>query len=170
MSATTKIAVGVASGYLLGRTKKLKLAVTVASLLAGQRLASGRGMVEQGSRLLESSPELRRLQDQIRGRLKDAARDAALGVATSRMEQITKALQGPGADESTDEAAQESAEDDAEDQQESVEDPDEAEPEEAPAPRRAPRPAKKAARTAASRSSRSAGGSAPRKRTTGSGR
>ncbi|MEX0429391.1 hypothetical protein AB3X52_17365 [Nocardioides sp. DS6] len=99
MSATTKIAVGVASGYLLGRTKKLKLAVTVAGLLAGQRLAGRGSLLEQGSKLLDSSPELKKLQDQIRGRLKEAARDAALGVATSRMEQMTKALQGASVDE-----------------------------------------------------------------------
>jgi hypothetical protein len=33
MSATTKFAPGVASGYLLGRTKKLRLAITVGGLL-----------------------------------------------------------------------------------------------------------------------------------------
>ena len=42
MSATTKIAVGVASGYLLGRRKKLRLAMTVGSMLAGRKLASAR--------------------------------------------------------------------------------------------------------------------------------
>ena len=38
MSAA-KIGLGVAAGYLLGRTKKLKLAITVGSMLAGQRVA-----------------------------------------------------------------------------------------------------------------------------------
>jgi hypothetical protein len=42
MSAASKIALGVASGYLLGRTKKLKLAITVGSMLAGNRIATDR--------------------------------------------------------------------------------------------------------------------------------
>jgi hypothetical protein len=50
MSAATKIGLGVASGYLLGRTKKLKLAITIGSMLAGQRIAtSPQGLLKQGS-------------------------------------------------------------------------------------------------------------------------
>ena len=44
MSNTSKIAVAVASGYLLGRTKRLKLAITVGSMLAGQRIATNPGL------------------------------------------------------------------------------------------------------------------------------
>ena len=39
MSAS-KIGLGVAAGYLLGRTKKMKLAITVGSMLAGQRICA----------------------------------------------------------------------------------------------------------------------------------
>ncbi len=79
MSATTKIAVGVASGYLLGRTKKLKLAITVGSLLAGKRLATNpQALMAQGSQLLDKNPELKKLQDQITGKLFDAAKTAAM--------------------------------------------------------------------------------------------
>jgi len=60
MSATSKIALGVAGGYLLGRTKKLKLAITLGSMLAGQRIATDRaGMLKQGAQLVDptlSSP------------------------------------------------------------------------------------------------------------------
>ena len=66
MSATSKIAVGVAAGYLLGRTKKLKLAITVGSMLAGKKLATNpQALLAQGSELIEKNPELKKLQDQI---------------------------------------------------------------------------------------------------------
>ena len=39
MSPTAKIALGVTAGYLLGRMKKLRLAVTVGGMLAGKKLA-----------------------------------------------------------------------------------------------------------------------------------
>ena len=68
MSATSKIAVGVAAGYLLGRTKKLKLAITVGSMLAGKKLATNpQALLAQGSELIEKNPELKKLQDQITG-------------------------------------------------------------------------------------------------------
>lgn len=120
MSATTKIALGVASGYLLGRTKKLRLAVTVAGLLAGQRMAGRGSLLEQGTKLLDSSPELKKLQDQIRGRLMDAAKDAALGVAASRMEQMAEALQAPkgGDEEAEDQADEDQADEEPADQSE----------------------------------------------------
>ena len=53
MSANTKIAVGVAGGYLLGRTKKAKMALMLASLLGGKRLATHRAeLLEHGQKLL----------------------------------------------------------------------------------------------------------------------
>ena len=68
MSDVPKIVLGVASGYLLGRTKKFKLAITVGSMLAGQRISTNpQALLAQGSKLLEGNPELQKLQDQIRG-------------------------------------------------------------------------------------------------------
>ena len=79
MSATSKIALGVASGYLLGRTKKLKLAVTVGSMLAGQRIATDRaGLLTQGAQLVDKNPELAKIRDQITGALLQSAKTAAL--------------------------------------------------------------------------------------------
>lgn len=165
MSATTKIAVGVASGYLLGRTKKLRLAVTVAGLLAGQRMAANRGtLLQQGGKLLDSSPELKQLRDQITGRLLDTAKDAALGVATSRVQQMTKSLQAPPTD---DEAPEDEA---PEDEAPEDEAPDEGDEDEAPDEGDEPRsktPAKKAAKKTAKKASgsRSRGSSAAKSST-----
>src|SRR5689334_13146543 len=104
MSAATKIGLGVASGYLLGRTKKLKLAITIGSMLAGQRIAtSPQGMLKQGSELIDKNPELKKLQDQITGRLFEALKDAAITTATSRLESMNSRLLESGSrDEATD--------------------------------------------------------------------
>ena len=99
MSNTSKIAMAVASGYLLGRTKKFKLAITVGSMLAGQRIATSPGaLLKQGSELLEKNPELQKLQEQLTGRLFEAAKDAAISQATSRLEGFSDSLRQRGGD------------------------------------------------------------------------
>ena len=75
MSAAGKVVLGVAGGYVLGRSKKMKLAITLGSMLAGKKLATNpRGLMKQGAELVESNPELSKLSDQIRSQLFDAAR------------------------------------------------------------------------------------------------
>jgi hypothetical protein len=94
MSAQTKIVVGVLGGYLLGRTKKFRLALTLGSALAGQRLVNHReDLLAQGSKLLEGNPQLKQLQNQITGRLLDVAREAALVAVATRVEALTKSIQ-----------------------------------------------------------------------------
>ena len=93
MSAAGKIALGVASGYLLGRRKKFKLAITVGSMLAGQRIATNpRALLKQGQQLIESNEELSKLSDQVRGQLFEAARSAAVATANSRMNSLSDAI------------------------------------------------------------------------------
>ena len=107
MSATGKIGLGVAAGYLLGRTKKFKLAITVGSMLAGQRISTNpQALLKQGQQLVESNPELAKLQKQISGKLFEAAKGAALAQATSRLESMNKALMaGPSAVVDSDEGS-----------------------------------------------------------------
>jgi hypothetical protein len=94
MSAQTKIVVGVLGGYLLGRTKKFRLALTLGSALAGQRLVNHReDLLAQGSKLLEGNPQLKQLQNQLTGRLLDVAREAALVAVATRVEALTKSIQ-----------------------------------------------------------------------------
>src|SRR5689334_25307707 len=93
MSAAGRIGLGVAAGYLLGRTKKFRLAITVGSMLAGQRIATDRaGLLRQGADLVEKNPELAKLRDEITGRMMDAAKAAAITTATSRLEGVTNSL------------------------------------------------------------------------------
>jgi hypothetical protein len=123
MSTASKIAAAVASGYLLGRTKKLRLAITVGSMLAGQRIAtSPQGLLKQGSELIEKNPELAKLQKQISGRLFEAAKDAAISTATSRLESFSDSLrQQAGGDEDEDQQPEDEY-DESEDEDEEEED------------------------------------------------
>ena len=167
MSANSKIALAVAGGYLLGRTKKLRLAVTLAGMMAGKRLATNRDLLSQGTKLLEGNPQLKQLQGQLAGRLVDVAKEAAMVAAAGRVESLTRSLQDKGKrsaedqpedeepeleepEDETEEEPEDEADEEPED--EADEEPeDEEEPEEEPAPRRLVRkaPAKKtAAKTA----------------------
>ena len=84
---------GVAAGYLLGRTKKMRLAITLGSMLAGRRVASNPiGLVRQASEVVEKNPQLAELQQRITGELFDAARSAAITSASSRLESANRAL------------------------------------------------------------------------------
>lgn len=100
--AAARIAFAVGGGYLLGRTKKLRLAITVGSYLAGRRRNGvGGGVVEQGLSVLRESPEFDRLRSQLTG----AGRTAALSAATRSLARVTERIEsrdGSDDDESSD--------------------------------------------------------------------
>ena len=145
MNATARIAAAVAGGYLLGRTKKLKLAITVGSMLAGQRISTNpRELLRQGAQLIESNPELSKLSDQVRSQLVQALRAAAVSTASDSMNQLSDAIhsrterlavtqgQNGSGEESEDEASEEpedEAAEEPEDEEPEDEEPEEEEPE-----------------------------------------
>src|SRR4051794_27844250 len=95
MNTTAKVAAAVASGYLLGRTKKLRRAITVGGLLAGKRIATDpRGIVHQLNGMIEQNPELSRLSGQVRGKLVQAGRDAAIAAASQRLNKVSESIRG----------------------------------------------------------------------------
>jgi hypothetical protein len=97
MDSKQKVAAAVAAGYLLGRTKKLKLAITVGSVLAGQRLSTNpQKLLKGASSLVQNNPALSALQTELRGRAFDAAKGAAVSVATSRIDKLTDNLRTRG--------------------------------------------------------------------------
>lgn len=51
MSTGARVAAAAASGYFLGRTKKLKLAIVVSSMLAGRRLVTDPRAITAGKRV-----------------------------------------------------------------------------------------------------------------------
>jgi hypothetical protein len=84
-----RVALGVAGGYLLGRTKKMKLALMLGGMAAGRRAGGPGELLSRGTKLLDSSPELSRLVGDVRGRLLEAGKGAALAVATRQVEALT---------------------------------------------------------------------------------
>ncbi|WP_405407580.1 hypothetical protein [Streptomyces sp. NBC_01124] len=82
----TAMAAAVAGGYLLGRTKKAKLAFAVGSYLVGRRagLSPGR-LLGQGLGGLQRTPQVQELTDQVRGDLLAAGRAAVTAAANRRL-------------------------------------------------------------------------------------
>ncbi|MEV8566619.1 hypothetical protein AB0436_13750 [Streptomyces sp. NPDC051322] len=161
-SKKASVAAAVAAGYVLGRTKKGKLALGLASLVAGQQLPlNPRELVTLGARKLAENPQVAPLIKQARGDVLDAGRAALSATANRRLEAVadalqqrTEALQEPPADEEErddeeegEEPEQEEPEheDEDEDDEEEGEEEEEEEEEERPRRRPAKRPAAKKA-------------------------
>jgi hypothetical protein len=94
MKCGARVALGVAGGYFLGRTKKMKLALMLAGMAAGRQAGGPGALLNQGKNLLNASPELLRLTDEVKGRLLDAGKGAALAVATRQVESLTDRVAG----------------------------------------------------------------------------
>ena len=90
MKCGARVALGVAGGYFLGRTKKMKLALMLGGMAAGRRAGGPGELLAQGQRLLNSSPELSALSDQVRGRLLDAGKGAVMAVAAKQVSSLTE--------------------------------------------------------------------------------
>jgi hypothetical protein len=84
-----RVAIGVAGGYFLGRTKKMKLAMMLAGMAAGRQVGGPGELLKGGTKLLAGRPELARLTDEVRGRLLEAGKAAAVAVATRQVENLT---------------------------------------------------------------------------------
>ncbi|MFJ8146478.1 hypothetical protein ACIQ6R_15615 [Streptomyces sp. NPDC096048] len=87
------MAAAVAGGYLLGRTKKAKLAFVVGSYLMGRRIGVSPGQVlSQGLAGLQRTPQLQELTDQVRGELLTAGRTAVTAAANRRLTGLADTL------------------------------------------------------------------------------
>ncbi|MFF7264907.1 ABC transporter substrate-binding protein [Streptomyces sp. NPDC008159] len=80
------IGAAVLGGYLLGRTKKAKLALSAGALLAGSKARPG-----QLAGLLDS-PFLNNVAQQVRGELTEAGKAAATSVLTAKADSLAGAL------------------------------------------------------------------------------
>ncbi len=93
MGAETRILAGAAAGYVLGRTKRLRLAITVASMLAGKQISTDpKKVAQQVGRLIDDNPQLAQLKGEITGELLTAAQSAATAVLTNRMNTLSDTL------------------------------------------------------------------------------
>ncbi|MFG2589125.1 hypothetical protein OG379_14375 [Streptomyces sp. NBC_01166] len=174
MTGNAKIGAALVGGYLLGRTKKAKLAIGFGMFLAGKKLSLD---PRQLGKLLADSPLVGGLNDQVRKELVGATKTAATKALTQRATGLADSLHkrtleledpsGAKARDEEDETDEESEEDDldARDAQDD-EDQDSEDTEKKPAPRRtaaAKKTAKPAARSAGGAARRTASGGARKK-------
>ncbi|MFC8539029.1 hypothetical protein ACFUJY_34620 [Streptomyces sp. NPDC057249] len=104
MTKNAKIGAALVGGYLLGRTKKAKLAVGFGMFLLGKKFDLDPKRI---GRMLAESPALGPLNDQVRKELVDATRTAATKAVTQRAGSLAESLQrrtqslgaGPGAED-----------------------------------------------------------------------
>ncbi|WP_328540340.1 hypothetical protein [Streptomyces sp. NBC_00344] len=166
-STKVSLAAAVAAGYVLGRTKKGKLGLALASLVVGQRLPRNpQELLSQGVRRLAENPMVAPLIEQARDEVLSVGRTALSAAANRRLEsfadaleQRTSALREPRAeedeeedgdaeddfeeDEEEPEEATDGGPEDEEEQDEEEEEEEEEPPRRRPAKRTAKQPAKK---------------------------
>ena len=166
MANNATIGLAVAGGYLLGRTRKAKMAIGLGMFVAGRKLNLG----PQLGKLVTDSPVLGEIGQTVRTRLVDATTAAASAALTRRANSLADALHErtlriggtPGTD----------PEDASSDAHEEADADDARPPEEQGAPRRRTTQTRRTSagrtRTAAAQSARKAGGA--RKAATGGSR
>lgn len=89
MSANSKIGVALVGGYLLGRTKKAKLAIGMGMFLAGKKLSLD---PQQLGKMAANSPVLSGLSDQVRKELVESTKSAATTALTNRAGALADSL------------------------------------------------------------------------------
>ncbi|MEV3857242.1 DNA primase [Streptomyces sp. NPDC050095] len=78
------LGLAVGAGYVLGRTKKMKLAFAVGTMVAGKRMKlSPRALAEMVSTQLENNPQFKEIGDQLRQDLRGVGK-AATGALVER--------------------------------------------------------------------------------------
>ncbi|MGJ3561707.1 DNA primase [Streptomyces sp. INA 01156] len=151
----TALGLAVGAGYLLGRTKKLKMAVAVGGLVAGKMNLGPRMITDMVSTQLQKNPQFKELGDQLRGDLRGAGKAASGALVERQLDSLADKLHGrttemrdqltglgrPDREAEVDEDTEDDrrAEDDLEDEEATDGEPDDEEPEPAPE-----RPAEKA--------------------------
>ncbi|MEU4145584.1 DNA primase [Streptomyces parvulus] len=162
------LGLAVGAGYLLGRTKKLKLAVAVGTMVAGKKMnLTPKGIAELVSTQLQNNPQFKEIGDQLRTDLRGVGKAASGAMVERQIDALANRLHGrtaevrdqlsgvtsqvPGVGSDDSEASEDSEEYDERDDDERAErDDDRAERDddrrEAEAPRKTARkaPAKKA--------------------------
>jgi hypothetical protein len=90
MSATSRVAGAVAAGYVLGRFKKLRLAVLVASAMASPKFRSAAAGLIQDR--IPGGAIVGGLTKEVGGRLLDAGKAAATTVVAGRIDNLSQNL------------------------------------------------------------------------------
>nr|WP_145486301.1 MULTISPECIES: DNA primase [Streptomyces] len=115
----TALGLAIGAGYFLGRTRKLKMAIAVGSLVAGKKLNLGPGaLVDLARKQLRDNPQFKEIGDQLSTELRGVGK-AASGAMVERQlssladrlhdrtAQVRGEVSGAPADEADDEAEEE---------------------------------------------------------------
>jgi hypothetical protein len=95
VSNGAKVALAVGAGYMLGRTRKMRIALMLAAAgITGKFPAMPASLVANGLKSLGGSDQLHDLTDQLRGEVLNAAKAATLAAATNRVDALNDRLQG----------------------------------------------------------------------------
>lgn len=91
----TALGLAIGAGYLLGRTRKLKLALAVGSVVAGKRLnLTPRGVADLVSQQLQNNPQFKEIGDQLREDLRGVERAATGAVVERQLDSLAGRLHG----------------------------------------------------------------------------
>ncbi|MEU0598644.1 hypothetical protein ABZ484_10375 [Streptomyces sp. NPDC006393] len=89
------LGLAVGAGYLLGRTRKLKLAVAVGSLVAGKKLNLGpRAVADLVTQQLKDNPQFKEIGDQLRQDLQGVGKAASGAMVERQMTSLADRLHG----------------------------------------------------------------------------
>lgn len=93
MMNRTALGLAIGAGYVLGRTKKMKLAFAVASLVAGKRMQlSPRAVADLLNQQLLNNPQFKEIGDQLRQDLRGVGKAASGALVERQMEGIADRL------------------------------------------------------------------------------
>ncbi|WP_405934241.1 DNA primase [Streptomyces longwoodensis] len=91
----TGLGLAVGAGYLLGRTKKLKLAIAVGSVVAGKKLKlSPKAIGDLLSQQLKDNPQFKELGDSLRQDLRGAGKAASGAMLERQLSGLADRLHG----------------------------------------------------------------------------
>ncbi|MEU5633957.1 DNA primase [Streptomyces rishiriensis] len=89
------LGLAVGAGYLLGRTRKLKMAVAVGSLVAGKRLnLTPKGIADLVSQQLRDNPQFKEIGDQLRQDLRGVGKAASGAIVERQIDALADRLHG----------------------------------------------------------------------------
>ncbi|MFD9116947.1 DNA primase [Streptomyces bottropensis] len=89
------LGLAVGAGYVLGRTKKMKLAFAVGTMVAGKRMQlSPRAIADLVSQQLQNNPQFKEIGDQLRGDLRGVGKAATGALVERQIEGLASRLHG----------------------------------------------------------------------------
>ncbi|QOV41370.1 DNA primase [Streptomyces ferrugineus] len=93
------LGLAIGAGYVLGRTRKLKLALAVGGVVAGKRMRlSPRAVADLVSQQLQDNPQFKEIGDQLREDLRGVGQAASGALVERRLDALADRLHGRTAD------------------------------------------------------------------------